>query len=190
MSYELGVIAGVLITIVVVGVIVVVLLKYANRDNKVRTEYDERQKIVIGEGYRIAYWTLAALLVLVQMYKTLAASFGTDYLAKTDFGVIAFGMIIISIMIFCVYCIFKGAYWGMNNNKRNYVIVIGGIGVLNLVISIASIVRGDFIVDGVISGTVVNFLCAVMMIVVLGAAGIKEVRDKRNADEDNEENND
>ena len=187
MSYELGVVAGAMITIVGVAVILIVILKYANRDNKARTEYDERQKIAIGEGYKYAFWTLCGLLVLVQMYKTLAESFGTDYLAKTPFGVIAFAMIIISIMVFCVYCIFKGAYWGMNNNKKSYVIIIGGIGILNLIISISSMVRGDFVVDGAISGAVVNLLCAVLMIVVLGAAGLKDIIDAMNDDKDDEE---
>ena len=187
MAYTIGVIVGIIITVAAAIGIVLFLLKRGNSDNKVKTEYDERQKIVIGEGYKIAYWTLAALLVLVQMYKTLAESFGTDYLAKTPFGVIAFAMIIISIMVFCVYCIFKGAYWGMNNNKKSYVIIIGGIGILNLIISISSMVRGDFVVDGAISGAVVNLLCAVLMIVVLGAAGLKDIIDAMNDDKDEEE---
>lgn len=187
MAYTMGVIVGIIVTIVMVGVLVVLFFKLGNKDNRVKTEYDERQKIAIGEGYKIAYWTLAALLVVVQMYKTIAGSFGTDYLAKTDFGVIAFGMIIISIMVFCVYCIFNGAYWGMNNNKKNYVIIIGAIGVLNLGLALASIIDGNFVVDGVISGSVVNLMCAILMFVVLGAAGIKEMKDKRNTDEEGDE---
>ena len=188
MAYTIGVIVGIIVTIAATILLVTLFLKLGNKDKRMKTEYDERQKIVIGEGYKIAYWTLAALLVLVQMYKTLAGSFGTDYLAKTDFGVIVFGMIILSIMVFCVYCIFKGAYWGMNNNKKSYVIIIGGIGILNLIISVASIIRGDFVVDGVISGTAVNLMCAILMIVVLAAAGIKETIDKKNdSDEEGDE---
>lgn len=184
MAYTIGVIVGIIITIAATILLVMLFLKLGNGDKKVKTEYDERQKIAIGEGYKIAYWTLAGLLVVVQMYKTIAGTFGTDYLAKTDFGVIAFGMIVISIMVFCVYSIFKGAYWGMNNNKRNYVIIIGAIGLLNLVISVAAIARGNFVVDGVISGAAVNLMCAILMVVVLGAAGIKDAIDKKHANDE------
>ena len=109
MAYTIGVIAGIIVTIAATILLVTLFLKLGNKDKRVKTEYDERQKIIIGQGYKIAYWTLAALLVVVQIYKTIAGTFGTDYLAKTDFGVITFGMIVISIMVFCVYSIFNGA---------------------------------------------------------------------------------
>lgn len=179
MAYTIGVIAGIIVTIVAVEVIVVVICKFGNKDGKVKTEYDERQKLEILKGYRIAFWTLCALLVLVQIYKTIADTFGKDLLAATDFGIIAFTLIIISITVFCIHSIKAGAYWGMNNNKTRFIIVIAVIGLINLVPAIGSIIRGDMIVNGAISGSFVNIMCGIMMIIIIAAVVIKDALDKK-----------
>ena len=184
MDYKAGFIFGIIITIVIIAALCVFIFKVSNTDGKRKTEYDERQKLIIGEGYKIAFWTLAGLLVLVQIIETIIVNIGGGLKFSASFGIIAFAMIIISIMVFCVYCIFNGAYWGLNNNKKRYIIIIGVIGVLNLLLAFVSIIRGEMIVDGVISGSFVNLLCAILMAVVIGAVGIKELKDKRENSED------
>lgn len=58
--------------------------------------------------------------------------------------------------------------------------VLAAIGGLNIVISLGSIIRGDMIEGGAISGTFVNLMCGVMMIVIIVAIGIKDAIDKKN----------
>ena len=42
-------------------VICFIIFKYANNNHKVRTEYDERQRVIRNKGYKIAFYTALIL---------------------------------------------------------------------------------------------------------------------------------
>ena len=45
-------------------VIAVILLKFANKDHRFKTQYDERQESIKGRGYKYSFYTLASKLGL------------------------------------------------------------------------------------------------------------------------------
>ena len=50
--------AGIPVGIAVGIILVVIILRFINRNKKVTTEYDERQKQIRGEGYKIAFFAV------------------------------------------------------------------------------------------------------------------------------------
>ena len=65
---DLGRSAALAVGVVVGLVIALILLRYMNRDHKVKAEYDEMQKIIRNKGYMLAFYAvmiLEALLCLV-----------------------------------------------------------------------------------------------------------------------------
>ena len=187
MAYTLGVVVGILVTIAAMILIACAIFKLGNKDGRVKTEYDERQKIVIGEGYKFAFWTLAALLVVLQIAVEVESDFGDTSIIQSSLGPLTFALIIVSILVFCVYSIWHGAYWGINNNKRDYIIILAVIGIVNLILGAVAIMRSGLVIDGALSGAFVNLMCGVLMVVVLGAAWIKDMIDKNRDDEEGDE---
>lgn len=187
MAYTMGVVVGIIITIAAMILIAFAIFKLGNKDGRVKTEYDERQKIVIGEGYKYAFWTLAALLVVLQIAVEVESDFGESELIQSSLGPLTFALIIASILVFCVYSIWNGAYWGLNNNKKYYIITLAIIGGVNVIIGVAAIMSDGLVVDGALSGAFVNLTCGLLMAVVLGAAWIKDRIDKASDDEEGDE---
>ena len=56
---------GLPVGIMVGLVLVVILLKYINRDKKLKTEYDERQKIARGRSYMFGFYALVISNVIM-----------------------------------------------------------------------------------------------------------------------------
>ena len=84
---------------VIVGLILVVLLfKYANRDGKVKTEYDERQKAVRGKAYRYAFYA-------VMIYEALVCWLSMGIELPAEQSVIHFFGIFVGITVQACYCI-------------------------------------------------------------------------------------
>lgn len=187
MAYTMGVVVGILVTIAAMVLIVFAIFKLGNKDGRVKTEYDERQKIVIGEGYKYAFWTLAALLVVLQIGVEVERDFGESSLIQSSLGPLTFALIIASILVFCVYSIWNGAYWGLNSNKKSYIIILAVIGVVNVFIGVAAIMIDGLVVNGALSGAFVNLTCGLLMAVVLVAAWIKDRIEKNSDDEEGEE---
>lgn len=187
MAYTMGVVVGILVTIAAMVLIVFAIFKLGNKDGRVKTEYDERQKIVIGEGYKYAFWTLAALLVVLQIAVELERDFSEASIIQSSLGPLTFALIIVSILVFCVYSIWNGAYWGLNSNKKNYIIIIAVIGVVNVFIGVAAIMSDGLVVNGALSGAFVNLTCGLLMAVVLGIAWIKDRIDKASDNEEGDE---
>lgn len=184
-EYNIGFVIGLVVAIGAAVLFLSYIAKKNNTNGRLRTEYDERQKLEVGKGYKIGYWTLLGYLALVMAADSVAAGNGAELPA--DFGVLAFTGIIISIMVFCTYCIMTEAYWGLNNNRNRYVILLAAIGIINLVLAILSIIRGDMIIDGKLQGSFINLLCAVLMAEVLAADLIKRISDKNKEVTDDEE---
>lgn len=186
-SYVIGFIIGLVVTVLFIIIIAKVITKIGNNNGESKTEYDERQKMVIGQGYKIAFWTLSALLVVVQMFIEIGKVANFCSPIKAEYGTIAFSIIIISIMVFCIYCIWNGAYFGLNNNKKRYIIILLAIGVLNILISVGNIIMGNMVVDGQLTGYFVNLMCGIMMFVVVGAVGLRDYLDKKSDEKEDEE---
>lgn len=183
-SYEVGKAAGFIVGIIVGIVIVALIIRKLNGKNsegKYRTEYDERQQIIRGKGYAIGFYAMASymfLLMLVDMF---------GIVIPATLQIIAFGGIIVGIVADCCYCIWKGAYWGMNNNKSRYAVLFFIAGIINFGAFYMACVQDRVFENGMLSTNVINLLCGIMLVFIGIATLARTIADKRTVDIDEED---
>ena len=160
--------AGIAVGILIGLILAVALILISNNNRKVRTEYDERQLRVRGDAYRYAFYSVIICEVIL-----LILAFGEITLPVPEY-VLHFGGILIGCLVLCTYCIWKDAYWGLNNNRRRYGIILVVAGLLN-----AIPLYGALSHRTTLDFPYVNLLCCVMLVVVGAELLLKQLADKR-----------
>ena len=159
--------AGLTVGIIIGLILAVALILIANNNRKIKTEYDERQLKVRGDAYRYAFYT-----VLVCEAILLIISFGGFSLPIPEY-VLHFAGILAGLLVLSGYCIWKDAYWGLNNNRKRYGIILVIAGLLNAVPAAAALTHStslDF--------PYVNLLTCVMLLVIGIELLLKHLLDK------------
>ena len=170
--------AGFTVGLAVGIILVVLLLKFANTNHKKETEYDERQQAIRGKGYMLAFYTILTYEVLMMVL-----AIGEIRLPIEDY-VLHFGGVILGCIALGTYCVWQGVYWGLNNNRRRYIVVFAVCGILNA-IPVLGLLRGSGITEnGKIGFPAINILVLIMMAILAGELIIKEVLDRREKEED------
>ena len=155
---------GVMIGIMVGLIVAAFVFRYVHRNKKLYTEYDEMQKQIRGQGYKYAFYTV---LILEAIFCVL--TMGMELPAEQY--VIHFFVIFVGVTVQASYCIWKGAYVGLNTNLPRYIILMAVVSVFNLFSAFMAWRSGELIVDGKFQGPAVNLLCG-LMFAVLGAVGL------------------
>lgn len=165
---NIGVIVGIFVGLFLVAVI----YKIANKNGKIKTEYDERQEVIRGVGYKYAFWAYTAIMGILVV---------GDMLFQIDLPIyiIAFASLLIAGLVLSLYCIAKDAYWGMNNNKKRYITVFIIAGVINFASAIVAIINNEMIIDGVIQTPAINLLCGIMLAVIGVAIAVADIKDEK-----------
>lgn len=166
--YALGVLVGVLVELL----LVVVFMKAINRDGKIKTEYDERQKEARGKGYMYGFW---AIIIANALLFTFSNSFDMTVLGSTVY----FMPILVGMIVQVTYCIFKDAYIGLNNNMTRFVIIMSIVTVFNLFVGVKAYLDGELIKQGTVSSAFVNVLCGGIFLILTIELGIKKILDSR-----------
>lgn len=172
-AYSIGKTVGVLTGFVVGLVIVVIIAVICNKNRKVKTQYDERQQIIRGKGYHYAFY---AIMIFAALNVVLSLA-GLELPVVPE--VLAFCYIFVGAATNIVYCIFQDAYWGLNNNKKRYLIVFLLIALLNIAIVVRSYLAGTLIEDGRLGTMGTNLLVAVLFLVTGLAILIQMIREKK-----------
>ncbi len=158
--------------IVVGAIISIVAFSSMNKDKKLRTKYDERQKIARGKSYMYGFYAMVfteALMILLSVLD----------LTKV-FGHFSFFLVMtIGIIVQFSYAIFHDAYIGLNTNLKKYLIFMSFVTFINLMSSVAAIASGEIMKDGVLQTPFMNVLCTVMFAVLAVELGIKSLIDKK-----------
>ena len=171
--------AGLAIGIVVGLIACVFIFRYANKDHKIKSEYDERQKLIKGRGYMYGFYT-------VMIYEAIMMCFmvgGYPDLPLQHYIWHAIG-IYLGVAVVCVHAIWNRAYWGLNNDHKKYIMVFVACFVLNLLPVIGTIRSGVKVVDGYLDLPFVNIICVAFFLVIAVVAIIREITDARQSEED------
>ena len=160
--------AGLTVGILIGLVLAFALILISNNNRKVRTEYDERQLRVRGDAYRYAFYSVIICEVIL-----LILEFGEVALPIPAY-VLHFGGILIGCLVLCTYCIWKDAYWGLNNNRRRYGIILIVTGLLN-----AFPLCGALSHRSTLDFPYVNLLTCIMLLVVGVELLLKHFLDRR-----------
>ena len=167
--------AGVAVGIVIGLIVAIALILIANNNRKFKTEYDERQLKVRGDAYRYAFYTVMIWEVIL-----FVLAIGEFTLPLPDY-VLHFAGLMVGIMVLSGYCIWRDAYWGLNNNRKRYGIILVVAGLLNAIPLFGVLKNSE---DEPFP--YVNLLVCVMLLVVGVELLVKHLLDKRAEDaEDN-----
>ena len=160
--------AGLAFGIMIGLILAIALILISNNNRKVRTEYDERQLRVRGDAYRYAFYSVIICEVIL-----LILAFGEVTLPVPDY-VLHYGGILIGCLVLSTYCIWKDAYWGLNNNRRRYGIILIVAGLLN-----AFPLCGALSHRSTLDFPYVNLLTCIMLLVVGVELLLKHFLDRR-----------
>ena len=93
-----------------------------------------------------------------------------------------FGNIFIGCIVLSAICIWKDAYWGLNNNRRVYGIVFVVCGLLNAIPVVMTLLNRQ---QESMSFPYVSLMACIMLLTVGAELLIKQLVDKRNGLEEN-----
>lgn len=173
-TIAIGLAAGLMVGLI----IAVALLKVANTDRKIKTNYDERQKVIRYKGYMYGFYTVLIYQVVMVFVHIAGAQLPIEDYAL-DFTGILLGCIVL-----CTYCIWKGVYWGLNNDPKRYYIIFAVCIVFNLLPIVIPAINGTLLEDGKIGLPMLNIMVLIMMAVVLITLAVKGIADKNNTEDE------
>ncbi|MBQ1404532.1 MAG: hypothetical protein IIY85_04535 [Lachnospiraceae bacterium] len=152
-------------------VLALIIVRTVNRDRKLRTEYDEMQKLARGQAYKYAFYA-------VMIYEALVCWLSMGIELPAEQSVIHFFGIFVGITVQACYCIWKDAYIGLNTNLKRYIILVTVASVLNLLAAFMAWKAGELFVDGKFQLQTINLLCG-LMFAAIGAVGLaKKLADR------------
>ncbi|MBQ7228539.1 MAG: hypothetical protein IJS23_02885 [Clostridia bacterium] len=147
------------------------IFKRANNDHKAKTQYDERQNVIRGRGYMFGFWTVLVFLGILFIMETFGI---TLPVAPFSLGFIG---AILGATVMSVYNVWKGAYWGLNNNRKQYIIIFAFLLLFNLIPIIGAWKTEGFL--NVIQGSSLVNIGVEFMLIALGAALLlRQLKDK------------
>jgi len=167
----LGIIVGVILTVIIV--------KAFNKDGRFKTRYDEMQLKIRGKAYQYAFWTI----VIYEALMCVLTSSETLVLPVTNF-ILHFTAVIAGVLVQVTYCIWKGAYIGLNTHAGRFSVFCILIALLNLAIGIIAVTHGEMFVDGKLQDPFINLLITGLFIVIGVELLIKHFTDSAAAEKE------
>lgn len=171
MDYRMGVIIGLLISIVFFGVLIFVFLKTTKTDGSMKCKYDERQQLVRGRGFKYAFFTMVIYNFILGFLAFMEIQYG-------DMGTEMINGILAGCVVYVVYCVWNDGYFSMNENMPRILVVLGLIGLMNIILGILSILQGKIMENGILTIRSTNLSCGLMILVLFIVVAIKHVRSK------------
>lgn len=151
-SFAVGLLAGL--------IIVVILFRFANRDHKLKTEYDERQKEIRGRGYMFGFYAFCICELIMMLLEA-----GEIELPIPGI-MVHLCTILISAMVLGCYTVWKGAYWGLNNNTNRYAVVFIITAALNIIPIIGAVRSGTLVENGKVGAAFANVIVLIMLLIL------------------------
>ena len=154
---------------IIVGLLlVVVIMKLINKNKKMKTEYDEMQKIIRNKGYCYAFYA-------VMIYEAIMCVLTTGMELPAHPIVIHFGACFIGVIVQASYCIWNDAYVGLNTNLGRFLVFAVLISLFNLFIFLMAWKHGEAVSDGILQPITVNLLCGLMFAILGIVALVKKL---------------
>lgn len=166
---RIGLVVGLITGIIVGLVLVAIILKYTKTNKSSKCEFDERQESTRGKGYKYSFFTLVVYNLVYGISDMIVDKPFIDPFAAAMLG------ICVAVAVHVVYCIWRDAYFALNENQVRLYIAFVLIGVLNLGIGIVNILSGRVIVDGILTYRVSNLMCGILFIVIFLALLVKRI---------------
>lgn len=159
-AYKMGYLVGMLVGVGAGLIVVMLCFKYVRIRKGSNFEYDERQQLARGNGFKYAYITgvvYNGVLCLLTM---------AGIPLPVEQSVLIMMGILLTVLIYAVYCIRHDAYVSLNENANRLMIVFIILGGINTFIGVMHVVHGTMFEDGVFTFHGINLLCGIFLLVV------------------------
>ncbi len=155
------------------------LMKLTKKEGFLKCKYDERQKLVQGNGFRYGFQTNICLNLLYILFYSVFQKSYTDLPLTLFIGILA------GILVYACYCIWNEGYFSLNEYPRRVVILLLILLAVNGMIAAQMLHGGvDLVCDGMLSFQPwANLFCAAACIIILGVMLMKKCRDHGTCDE-------
>ena len=173
-EYVMGLAFGILTALIIF------LIVWKFNKKKMKGQFDERQELVRGRGYKYACFTLLGLVTLDLLIESLGAY---ETLPVTR-ELALFFMILVCIMVYALYCIKNDSYFGVGTDARTYRAVMWIVIVCNAVSAFSGF-RSGAVVDGKLAfGPFASLLFCISFCIIMISLSIKS---RRSAEEEAED---
>ena len=173
----MGVCAGIVTGLLVGVILVILLLKVTKTDGSIKCKYDERQSADRGKGYKYGFFTFMFGNFLY------AVACAAEVKLPLDEGAAMVLIIVTAVVVHISYCIWKDAYFSLNENRGRLMAAFAVISALNLFLGIRSILEGYGMKDGILTFNATNLLCGLMFVIIFLVMVAKHISEKTAGEE-------
>ncbi len=177
-SYVVGFFTG-LLSVLLIAFLVYWAIK--KKTGKNTWEYDERQELARGKGFKAAYFVLLGYLIAYGLFDV-----GTGIVWCDTFTGIMIG-ICLSILVFAIICIWKDAYISFRQKPKFYILLFSLLSLLNIGIGLLRGRMEGFVQNGILTMQITNLIVGCILLVVLAVYLCKLAKDKAAEDMCDEE---
>lgn len=142
-----------------------------------RPEYDERQKLVIGDGYKWGFCTMGGLMLI---YSLLEFSGMADFMNPAIFCEAA---LIVGVGVVATYTMINDGYFAVNAMNNRIVGIFAALFLLNFIGTIRFFLTGMMFKDGRFGTGFILLLITVMLAVFLVTCFVKRNRGESEEEE-------
>lgn len=177
-GYATGLAAGIIFALI----LVIVVWKFNKKTMK--GQFDERQELVRGRGYKYASFTMLGLITLYLLIEGYGA-FETLPVPRT---LALFFIILAGVMVYALYCIKNDSYFGVGTDARTYRAVMWVVIVCNLVSAFSGFKDGAMEDGKLAFGPCASLLFCISFAAILIALYVKKrISDAEEAAEETED---
>lgn len=164
LGFFVGIVAG--------CILIAIILKITKTDGSIKCNYDERQQLVRGKGFKYGFFTL-----IICNFLALGLSSFTkkQYIESEVFMIIS---ILIGVFVYAVYCIWNDAYFSLNESPKKVLIAFALIALLNIGLGYRNYLRGILFQNGVLTIHCTNLFCGVLFLLIFLVLAIKHIYQK------------
>ncbi len=175
-EYASGLALGILTALIIFAIV----WKMFHKKN-MKGQFDERQELVRGRGYKYSCFTMLGLITLDLLVESFR---GFDSLPVTR-ELALFVIILAGVMVYALYCINNDSYFGVGTDTRAYRAVMWAVIVCNAVSGVSGL-RSGAMVDGKLAfGPCASLLFTAGFVIIMIALYVKKSKaDKEEAAED------
>ena len=141
-------------------------------------EYDERQNIVRGQAFKLAYLTAIGLAIAIGLLDMI---FDLRQLGLFTFAII---ILWVSICVFTAHAVLHDAYFTLRKRRRPMTSIFLTLGIVNVALAIDGIVDNGWIIDGALSMHCTNLITGASLLCLGCVMLFKTYLDRKAADEE------
>ncbi|MBP3410413.1 MAG: hypothetical protein J6J78_09815 [Clostridia bacterium] len=172
-AYILGFLCG-LAVVVIAGLV----LRYIFKKKCLigSGEYDERQKAIQGTGYKYAYFTALAVILVGGIVESMLN------LQWCSLMMLALLGLWISICVFITYCVIRDAYFSLRSRRKHIMIILLIASLVNLGIGLRNTLAYGIIENGQLGLNATNLLTGLCCIYLAAMMLVRTIWERRQED--------